>query len=208
MTIEEAIFCEKSYLGETNCINCKYYATDTCESRESHKMAIAALKAALKAESCEDMMSAVMHILTELGYGDEENGADAEYMSALCDIAEKVKALQPVTPKLTECEDCVSRQAAKKLHCDICMDNNICYKNKENCEELDLFDKLPPITPKHRWIPVDYDRYPETYPKAFQEVWITDAYGEVIHRAYDGTRNIKAWMPYILPEPYKGGASE
>lgn len=53
------------------------------------------------------------------------------------------------------------------------------------------------------WIPVDYDRYPETYPKAFQEVWITDGYGEVYHKAYDGTRSIKAWMPYIIPKPYK-----
>lgn len=45
MTKEEAIFCEGTYLGENNCIDCKYYATDTCESRESHKMAIEALKA-------------------------------------------------------------------------------------------------------------------------------------------------------------------
>ena len=67
---------------------------------------------------------------------------------------------------------------------------------------------LPPVTPKPRWIPVDYDRYPETYPKPFQEVWITDGYGEVIHKAYDGTRSIKAWMPYIKPEPYKEGESE
>lgn len=56
---------------------------------------------------------------------------------------------------------------------------------------------------KPKWIPVDYDRYHETYPKAFQEVWVTDGYGEVYHKAYDGTRSIKAWMPYIIPEPYK-----
>ena len=43
MTREEAIFCEKSYLGETKCTDCKYYGTDTCKSRESHKMAIKAL---------------------------------------------------------------------------------------------------------------------------------------------------------------------
>ena len=40
MTKEEAIFCEKSYIGETNCTDCKYYGTDTCQSRVSHKMAI------------------------------------------------------------------------------------------------------------------------------------------------------------------------
>lgn len=44
MTKEEAIFCEKSYIGETNCTDCKYYIADTCLSRESHKMAIKALE--------------------------------------------------------------------------------------------------------------------------------------------------------------------
>jgi hypothetical protein len=44
MTKEEAIFCEKSYIGETSCIDCKYYITDTCSSRESHKMAVKALE--------------------------------------------------------------------------------------------------------------------------------------------------------------------
>ncbi len=44
MTREEAIFCEKSYIGETNCTDCKYYGTNTCQSRESHRMAIKALE--------------------------------------------------------------------------------------------------------------------------------------------------------------------
>lgn len=44
MTGEEAVFCEKSYLGETNCVDCKHYGTDACKSRESHKMAIKALE--------------------------------------------------------------------------------------------------------------------------------------------------------------------
>lgn len=44
MTREEAIFCEKSYIGETNCTDCKYYGTETCQSRESHKMAVKALE--------------------------------------------------------------------------------------------------------------------------------------------------------------------
>ena len=53
MTREEAIFCEKSYLGETNCQDCKYYGTDTCKSRKSHKMAIKALEQ----QPCEDCIS-------------------------------------------------------------------------------------------------------------------------------------------------------
>ena len=44
MSREEAIFCEKSYIGETNCTDCKYYGTDTCQSRESHRMAVKALE--------------------------------------------------------------------------------------------------------------------------------------------------------------------
>ena len=107
----------------------------------------------------DDIVNIIMHILKELGYGDEENGADTNYMSALCDVAEKVKA-------------------------------------------------LPSIISTQRWIPVDYNKYPETYPKPFQKVWITDSYGEVRDIAYDGTRNIKAWMPYIIPEPYKEGDIE
>ncbi len=53
MTREEAIFCEKSYRGETNCTDCKYYGTNTCQSRESHRMAIKALEQ----EPCEDCIS-------------------------------------------------------------------------------------------------------------------------------------------------------
>ncbi len=71
--------------------------------------------------------------------------------------------------------------------------------NDELTEALDMAIKAL----EQRWIPVDYDRYPETYPKAFQEVWVTDGYGEVKHKAYDGRRDIKAWMPYVIPEPYK-----
>ena len=61
-----------------------------------------------KLTECEDCVSikTVMHILAELGYGDEENGADIEYMSALHDVAKKVKALSPVTPKQMLCKDC------------------------------------------------------------------------------------------------------
>jgi len=44
ITIDEAIFCEKSYIGETDCKDCKYYGTDTCKSRESHKLAINTLE--------------------------------------------------------------------------------------------------------------------------------------------------------------------
>ena len=53
------------------------------------------------------------------------------------------------------------------------------------------------------WIPVDQDKYPEGYPEAFQPVWITDEYNRVYHMSYNGRRRIKAWMPFIVPEPYE-----
>lgn len=57
----------------------------------------------LKREPSTDTVSreAVLKSLCELGYGDEENGAEAEYMYALQCVADKVKALPPVTPERT-----------------------------------------------------------------------------------------------------------
>ena len=57
-----------------------------------------------------------------------------------------VEQLPSVNP--VPCEDAVSRQAVKDLYCCICMDENICYRSKENCEDLKLFDELPSVQPK------------------------------------------------------------
>ena len=88
MTNEEAIFCEKSYIGETNCVDCKYYGTDTCKSRESHKMAIKALEQQ-SCEKCEqpdgndellspderaDVLNAINDMLEEKGFDLEVGG--------------------------------------------------------------------------------------------------------------------------------------
>lgn len=79
---------------------------DSAEAREDNEETVEAINEAIKAlkrEPCTDAVSreAVMKSLCELGYGDEENGAEAEYMSALWDTADKVKALPPVTPEKT-----------------------------------------------------------------------------------------------------------
>ena len=58
------------------------------------------------------------------------------------------------------------------------------------------------------WIPTNYDKYPITYPRAFQKVWVTDSYGEVRVINYGGERRIKAWMPYIEPKPYKSESED
>lgn len=50
MTVEEAIYCMRSYLGLTDCTKCPYYGsvsvddqTTTCRSDEAHRLAILAL---------------------------------------------------------------------------------------------------------------------------------------------------------------------
>ena len=87
MTREEAIFCEKSYMGETNCTDCKYYGTETCKSRESHRMAIKALEK----EPILDKIRAEIEALIEwhdcpIEY---DNGNDAWYREA-CNQALKI----------------------------------------------------------------------------------------------------------------------
>ena len=50
----------------------------------------------------------------------------------------------------------ISLNAAKDLYCRICMESNLCYRLKETCKDLRLFDKLPPVTPKTgHWINID-----------------------------------------------------
>lgn len=83
MTREEAIFCEKSYIGETNCKDCKYYSTNTCKSRESHKMAIKALEQ----QPCEDCISRE-DAIKQCGFG----------MTSL-HIADNLRRLPSVQPK-------------------------------------------------------------------------------------------------------------
>ena len=83
-------------------------------------------------------------------------------------------------------EDCVSREAVKKLYCNICMDKNICYRNKENCGELNLFDKLPPVTPKQ--IKLDgmlEDAYEHGYQQARYDY--DDVLDEIKHVIKDNT---------------------
>ena len=141
-------------------------------------------------------------------YGYVERKEAVEIVRDLC-----VKVCPSIATKPVECEDVVSRQALRVQFDHL----NDVYEGMSEEEEHEAYiygqiiwaiDNAPSITPKQRWIPVDYDSYPETYPKAFQDVWITDAYGEVYHKAYDGARKIKAWMPYVIPEPYKEGESE
>ena len=42
----------------------------------------------------------------------------------------------------------ISLNAAKDLYCRICMESNLCYRPKETCEDLKLFDKLPSVKPQ------------------------------------------------------------
>ena len=90
MTKEEVIFCEKSYIGETNCTDCNYYGTDTCQSRVSHKMAIKALEQ----EPSVDCASrkAVDTLSKELVHTTRDK---ADF---ICNFWERLQKLPPVTP--------------------------------------------------------------------------------------------------------------
>lgn len=61
-------------------------------------------------------------------------------------------------------KDVVSRETVKDLHCSICKESNICYRSKENCCDLKLFDNLPPVTPKQKIVRCEDCRHrdPET----------------------------------------------
>lgn len=39
--------------------------------------------------------------------------------------------------------DYITREAAKKKYCEICMEEHICYRSKSTCDELKAFDLIP-----------------------------------------------------------------
>jgi len=78
-------------------------------------------------------------------YCSERYLADTSLQEA-CSVA--VEALQVQA----ESEDAISRQAVKDLFCRICMESNLCYRSKETCEDLKLFDKLPSVKPQEKTV--------------------------------------------------------
>lgn len=103
--------------------------------------------------------------------------------------------------------DLISREAAKKLYCNICMDKNICYRNKENCEELNLFDKLPSAQPERKWIPCS-EKYPDMDERVLvytvshdYHVWdcmsnrADNYFWEDEEGLYHGKYEVDLWMP-------------
>ena len=49
---------------------------------------------------------------------------------------------------MTEQDRAISLNAVKDLYCRICMESNLCYRSKEGCGDLRLFDKLPSVKPQ------------------------------------------------------------
>ena len=126
--------------------------------------------------------------------------------------------LPPVAPKLTECEDCVSREAVlDALHVEGRPTKRFDYVIDVKCDIM----ALPPVTPKQRWIPVS-ERLPEdTQPvlltiRRMSRLYNHEPFITVGHISWNQTtwwcahdgdcaRNeieVLAWMP--LPEPWKG----
>lgn len=139
MTNKEAIFCEKSYIGETNCVDCKYYGTETCQSRESHKMAIKALEQ----EPCED---AISQKIDEF----ELNGKTAEIwivkgkLQIRCLGVIHNIPLSSVIPQ--PCEDAVSRKAVINTldNMDKALDTDRTVKNYKMLL-TECYKVLPPL---------------------------------------------------------------
>ena len=81
------------------------------------------------------------------------HNADTDELIAVCVLPtekefEHLEWLLKNHYKKEPCEDAISRQAVKDLFCRICMESNICYRSKETCEDLKLFDKLPSVKPQ------------------------------------------------------------
>ena len=141
------------------------YDTDLIEALN---MAIAALKA----EPCEDAASRE-HLLSEIDdlmqspwfnngkdddmfthYGYVERKEAVEVVRDLC-----VKTEPPVTPKLTECEDCISREAMLNGLASIAKAKARSDAQKALMGRVMFFtEQLPPVNPKQKARKHDTDK--------------------------------------------------
>lgn len=122
-----------------------------------------------------------------------------------CKSYHKTKeALKMAIKALSEepCEDAVSRQAVDELS------KELVHTTRDKadflCNFWEKLQKLPPVTPTQRWIPVS-----ERLPEEGKEVLVSgyDTYGKKVAIArYQGEKYgftcglVNAWMP--LPKPY------
>ena len=64
---------------------------------------------------------------------------------------------------------------------------------------IDDIEELPSA---QQWIPMAEKR-----PEPWQQCWFTNVDGEVEQHHFDGlVSRYKAWMPFVKPKPWKGGA--
>lgn len=178
MTKEEAIFCEKSYIGETNCTDCKYYGTETCLSRESHRMAVKALEQ----EPCENCISFeavknTMFMVQRTAFiSDNEFHRTMDLLMCLPPVqpkhtdaeiqkmqemeqAEIQKAYELGKAEMQLSEDCISRQAAIEAILKRPAWHNSDGSYYHSDEIRKAVNELPPVTsqPKTgRWIKGKY----------------------------------------------------
>lgn len=94
-----------------------------------------------------DRIKAIPSAKPQIGYWEEQEQIEnlhrereQAYMQGYEDASKRFRQ-EP-------CDDAVSRQAVKDLFCRICMESNLCYRSKETCEDLKLFDKLPSVKPQ------------------------------------------------------------
>ena len=127
MNRKEMLAC----LTDRPCAVCKYHSDNGCTQ----------WKCVFEEQPCEDAISRSEAIRVASGYCHWVN------------IPDELAKLPSVNPK--PCDDAISRHEVKDLFCRICMDSNLCYRSKETCEDLRLFDTLPSVTPQQKvgmWI--------------------------------------------------------
>lgn len=92
----------------------------------------------------------------DMGFRGDDCAECAEQHHQLAEWLKDYKRLL-TQPQIADGDRVVSLNAVKDLYCRICMESNLCYRSKETCEDLRLFDKLPPVTPKTgHWISEGY----------------------------------------------------
>ena len=101
-------------------------------------------------EPCDDVIDRAEAMTEIMIFAGNVKSDEEDVYIKVSDAVQLLRELPSVTPKPIECEDAVRRQAVKELYCRICMETNVCYRSKENCEDLKLFDKLPSVQPNQK----------------------------------------------------------
>ena len=109
-------------------------------------------------------------------------------------------------------DDVISRQVAIDAANDWLLDCLKVKKQDRSCGLIRRLEDLPSAQPEQRWIPC----YPSDLPKNM-ELWVTHdnkyyRWVDTVHWDMttwsDDVSDVVAYMPYIVPKPYKEGEND